>query len=169
VDPKGQACPHFKAKKKTEVETADAGHAWLSNTSETENHHSSLFFIRFSAALVTLFFFSSSSSFRLVHWFLDCIHTHSSMLWYLSQTRSETIRPWWAIAHAWLCWFCNKGRSNPEMVSDWIIENYWLNATRVIRIGETDSSAIRNCFAKSLDLWSSRRWCCSSQHFILSL
>jgi len=27
VDPKGQACPHFKAKKKTEVETADAGHA----------------------------------------------------------------------------------------------------------------------------------------------
>ena len=27
VDTKGQACPHFKAKKKTEVETADAGHA----------------------------------------------------------------------------------------------------------------------------------------------
>jgi len=26
VDPKGQACPHFKAKRKAEVETADTGH-----------------------------------------------------------------------------------------------------------------------------------------------
>ena len=27
LDPKGQACPHFKAKKKAETETTDVGHA----------------------------------------------------------------------------------------------------------------------------------------------